>query len=246
MTMSWKKRLLIAVLVLLGIYLLTGTTVALRRAFLAPPQAAALKYLQALRDRDAAAIYLYSDMLGPHLAGMMDKSDLSEEQRQNLWAKDFARWKMEYDRGSEAEDALRRERALLPPSVQIVATQAEDYKAEVHDGISLSLASYNDVPGMIHHRYFQLVFGAESEAPLVSVLENIHTGPQRRIKSVVVRVEVQRRPDVGWFRSVLAEWDWLEEIGFLFPRVTAPPEDPSDFWMAGLSFDVDKLTLETY
>lgn len=244
--MKWQKLLLILGLVLLGIYLLAGTAVTLRRAFLIPPQAAALDYLEALRDRDAAAIYLYSDMLGPHLAGMMDKSDLTTEQRKHLWAKDFARWKMEFDRGSEAEDALRRERTLLPPSVQIVSTEVDDYKAEVHDGVDLNLASYNDVPGLIHHRYFQLIFKPDSEAPPVSALGNIQTGHQRRIKSVVVRVEVHRRPDAGWFRSALVEWDWLDEIGFLFPRVTGPPEDPSKLWMAGLSFDVDKLTLETY
>ncbi len=244
--MSWKKRLSVLGLVLLGIYLLAGTAVTLRRAFLIPPQSAASKYLEALRGRDAAAIYLYSDMLGPHLAGMMDKSDLTEEQRKHLWAKDFARWKMEYDRGAEAEDALRRERALLTPSVRILPAEVDDYKAEVHDGIDLNLVSYNDVPGMIHHRYFRLSFDEDSKAPQVSVLGNVQSGSQRRIKSVVVRVEVRRRPDVGWFRSVLAEWDWLEEIGFLFPRIIGPPADPSKLWMASLSFDVDKLTLETY
>lgn len=244
--MSWKKRLLILGLVLLGIYLLAGTAVTLRRAFLASPQVAAGQYLQALRDRDAAGIYLYSDMLGPHLADMMGKSGLTEEQRKNLWAKDFARWKMEYQTGSEAEDALRRERTLIRPSVQIAATEVADYKAELRDGSDLNLATYNQVPGTIHHQYFQLIYKSASEAPPVSVLDNIQTGRQRRIKSVVVRVEVRRRPDVGWFRSALVEWDWMEEVGFLFPRVAGPPDDPSELWMTRLSFDVDKLTLETF
>ena len=244
--MSWKKRLVILGLVLLGIYLLAGTAVTLRRAFLASPQKAAGQYLQALRDRDAAGIYLYSDMLGPHLGDMMGKSGLTEEQRKNLWAKDFARWKMEFERGSKAEDALRRERDLLRPSVQIVPTEVADYKSEEHDGLDLNLATYHDVPGVIHHQYFQLIFKSASEAPTVSVLGNVKTGHQRRIKSVVVRVEVTRRRDVGLFRSSLLKWDWMEEAGFLFPRVLGPPDDPSELWMTRLSFDVDKLTLETF
>jgi hypothetical protein len=244
--MSWKKRLLLLGLVLLMIYLLAGAAITLRRSYLASPHDAALNYLKALRDRDAPAIYMYSDMLGPHLADMMEKSDLNQEQRKNLWAKDFARWKMEYDRGSEAEDALRRERKLLAPSVQIVPTEVNDYKAEEHDGVDMNLATYHDVPGVVHHRYFQLIFNSASEAPPVSVLGNVQTGRQRRIKSVVVRVEVRRRPDVGWLRSMLVEWDWMEETCFLFPRLLEPPDDPSELWMTSLSFNVDKLTLETY
>jgi hypothetical protein len=244
--MSWKKRLLILGLVLLGLYLLAGFAITLRRTYLASPQEAALNYLTALRDRDAPGIYLYSDMLGPHLADMMDKSDLTQEQRKNLWAKDFARWKMEYDRGSAAEDALRRERKLLLPSVQIVSTEVSDYKAEEHDGVELNLATYHDVPGVVYHRYFQLIFPSAAQAPPVSLLGNVQTGRQRRIKSVVVRVEVRRRLDVGWFRSTLVEWDWMEEAGFLFPRIADPPDDPSELWMTRLSFNVDKLTLETF
>jgi len=244
--MKWKKRLLIAGLVILGLYLLVGAAVTLRRSYLASPQEAALNYLKALRDRDAPTIYLYSDMLGPHLADMMEKSELTQEQRKNLWAKDFARWKMEFDRGSEAEDALRRERQLMTPEVQIVSTEVADYKAEEHDGAELNLATYNDVPGIVRHRYFQLIFPADSQAPPVSILGNVTTGRQRRIKSVVVRVEVRRRPDVGWLRSTLVEWDWMEAAGFLFPRIIASPEDPSELWMTSLSFDVDKLTLETF
>jgi hypothetical protein len=243
---NWKKRLLILGLTLAGIYLLAGTALTLRRSFLASPREAAFRYLKALRDRDASGIYLYSDMLGPHLADMMEKSDLTEEQRKNLWAKDFARWKMEYERGSEAQDALRRERELIRPSVQIAPTEVADYKAEVHDGADLNLASYQEVPGLIHHRYFQLIFNPASEAPPVSVLGNVQTGGQRRIKSVVVRVEVRRRPDVGWFRSALVGWDWMEKAGFLFPEILDPPDDPSELWMTSLSFDVDKLTLETF
>jgi hypothetical protein len=244
--MSWKKRLLILGLVLLGLYLLAGAAINLRWSYLASPQDAALDYLEALRDRNAPGIYLYSDMLGPHLADMMEKSDLTQEQRKNLWAKDFARWKMEYDRGSDAEDALRRERQLMLPAVQIVSTEVADYKAEEHDGVDLNLATYHDVPGIVHHRYFQLIFKSASEAPPVSILGNVQTGRQRRIKSVVVRVEVRRRPDVGWLRSMLVEWDWMEEAGILFPRVLGPPDDPSELWMTRLSFDVDKLTLETF
>jgi len=244
--MRWKKRLLIAGLVVLGLYLLAGAAVTLRRAYLASPREAALDYLKALRDRNAPAIYLYSDMLGPHLADMMDKSELTPEQRKNLWAKDFARWKMEYDRGSEARDALRRERQLMVPEVQIVSTEVADYKAEEHDGGELNLATYHDVPGIVHHCYFQLIFPSASQGPPVSVLGNVQTGQQRHIKSVVVRVEVRRRPDVGWLRSTLVEWDWMEKAGFLFPRIIAPPDDPSELWMTSLSFDVDKLTLETF
>jgi len=244
--MSWKKRLLMLGLALISIYLLVGAAITLRRAYLASSQDAAVNYLKALRDRDAPGIYLYSDMLGPHLADMMEKSDLTQEQRKNLWAKDFARWKMEYDRGSEAKDALRRERELMVPSVQIVPTEVADYKAEEHDGVDINLATYHDIPGVVHHRYFQLIFNSASQAPPVSVLGNVQTGRQRRIKSVVVRVEVRRRPDVGWLRSVLVEWDWMEKVGFLFPRVLSPPEDPSQLWMTNLSFNVDKLTLETY
>ena len=244
--MSWRKRLLILGLVLLGLYLLAGAAMNLRWSYLASPQDAALDYLEALRDRNAPGIYLYSDMLGPHLADMMEKSDLTQEQRKNLWAKDFARWKMEYDRGSDAEDALRRERRLMLPAVQIVSTEVADYKAEEHDGVDMNLATYHDVPGIVHHRYFQLIFKSASEAPPVSILGNVQTGRQRRIKSVVVRVEVRRRPDVGWLRSMLVEWDWMEAAGFLFPRVLGPPDDPSELWMTRLSFDVDKLTLETF
>jgi hypothetical protein len=244
--MGWKKPVLILAIVLAAVYLLAGTAVTLRRTTLASHEKAASQYINALRDRDLTAIYLYSNMLGPHLAGMMEKSGLSEEQRKNLWAKDFARWKWEFERGTKAKDALRRERTLMDPSVRIVPTDVGDYKAEVHDGVDLNLASYHDVPGTIYHHYFQLIFASASQAPPVSVLSNVRTGRQRRIKSVVVRVEVSRRPDVSWIRGQLVEWDWLEEIGFLFPAILDPPDDPSGLWMTNLSFDVDKLTLETF
>lgn len=241
------KRIVIAVIIVLALYLAFGTLISLRKYWFTPPELAADNYLRALQERDTAVIYLYSDMLGPRLMDMMEKSRMTDEERRQLWAKDYTRWRSEFQRGAKAMDSLRRERELITGQVQYVRVSPQEYKAEVKQGEEINLLSYVDLPGEIHHRYYRLTFPSTEQAPPVSVLDNIRTGAQRRIKSVVIRIRVRRRPDANAFASLIMEWDWLDNVSFLFPFAAwVPHQDPSDAWMAGLSFDVDKLTLETF
>jgi hypothetical protein len=111
---SRRKWIAIAGLALGLPYLALGTLVVLRSSHWADPCRAARDFLDALRKRDAVGIYLYADMLGPRLSGMMEKSNLSSDEKKNLWAKDFGRWREEFEKGSKSMDSLRLERALLP------------------------------------------------------------------------------------------------------------------------------------
>jgi hypothetical protein len=245
--MTVKKAIGVVIGLLAGLYLLLGLLVTLRIIWLCPPEQAADAYLQALKSSNTALVYMYSDLLGPRLIDMMNKSEMTEDDRKALWAKDYARWKSEYMRGSKALDSLRREREVISEHADFKRVTPESYKAEVRVDGDLNMVAYADVPGETHHLYYQLVYPAPGKAPRVSVLGNIRTGPKRRIKQMVLRVQVRRRPDVDALAALIMEASWISELEFLFPHLGLLSQaDPTDVWMVGLSFDVDKLTLETY
>ena len=245
--MSGKKWIVLTALLLGLPYLALGTLVALRVHWWADPGRAAADFLEALRKRDAVGIYLYADMLGPRLSGMMEKSKLTENEKKQLWAKDFGRWRDEFKKGSKSMDSLRAERELLSGQVHFSECYPAEYRAEVDDGQGLNLVSYRNVTGECYHRYFKLDYPSARTAPEVKLLQNIETALQRRIKSVIVRVELNRRPEVGPVESLVLDWEWLDKIAFIFPTGLFPAQDdPAQVWSAHLSFNVDKTTLETY
>jgi hypothetical protein len=243
-----NKRPLVIVLVLLGVvYCLVGALVVMRTIWWAPPQLAASAYLKAVMNRDTTGIYMYSDMLGPHLAGMMAKSKMGHDARRHMWAKDFTRWKTEFEKGSKAQDSLKRERRLLHGQVVVEPIAGGQFKAEVKRGEVIDLETYTDDPGQTHHFYYRLSYPALDGAPKVSILDNVLTGRNRHIRSVVVRVEVRRRPDVEPPQSWLLSWDWLDTISVAFPfRHLFTQASPEEVWMAMVSFAIDKMQLETY
>jgi hypothetical protein len=242
-----KTWILFFIIVLVVPYLALGTLVTLKKVWWVEPEITATAYLEAIRNREAGAIYLLSNMLGPSLSGMMAKSDMSQDQRKLLWAKDFTRWKLEFDKGSKSMDSLRRERLLICPSVQITQAQPATYKAAVRDGQNENMVSYADVIGETYHVYYQLIFKDQSSAPTVAVLDNVRTGQDRQIKSVLVRVEINLRPETDLIKSTILKWSWLDKIAFIFPTgLFNSNTDPAAIWGAQLSFDVDKLTLETF
>lgn len=245
--MSKKKLIVILVAGLGVVYLLAGAVVALRILWWIPPHHAADAYVRALQEHDLPAVYQYAELLGPRLAGLMVKSNLAPEQRQRNWAKDYARWKSEFERGAKAMDSLRRERMLFVPGAKVVRVQVEHYRAEVTRGPDRNLVGYQDVPGAVHHVYYQFIYPDAERAPRVDVLDNIRTATRRRMRSVVLRLEVQRRPDVSWLKARLLEWNWLDELRFLYPYLDVlAPSDPSTVWMVGIRYDADKMTLETF
>jgi len=243
---STRTRWLIAGIILASLYLLLATVVIWRHCLWAQPQAAANAYLRALQQRDATGIYLYSHLLGPRLAGMMAGSNLDEEQRRRLWAKDFVRWQAEFSKGNLASDPVRRERRLVAPGTRIEAVFPQEYRAEVNLDGDLYLASFHDVPGRSYHYYFRLSYPSPQVAPPVGVLQNVRTDRQRRIKSVVVHLEVQRRPEVRGPQAWLLECDWLRRLEVLVPAWLFAENDPARVWAVKMSFNVDKLTLETF
>ncbi|MBW1810099.1 MAG: hypothetical protein JRJ87_18020 [Deltaproteobacteria bacterium] len=244
---SKKTWILFIIIVLVVPYLAVGTAVILKKVWWLEPEITAMAYLEAIRNREAGAIYLLSNMLGPSLSGMMKKSDMSQDQRKLLWAKDFTRWKLEFDKGLKSMDSLRRERLLICPGIQITQAQPAVYRAAVRDGQNENMVSYINVIGETYHVYYQLIFKDRSSAPTVSLLDNVRTGPERRIRSILVRVEVSLRPEIGPIKSTILKWNWLDKIAFIFPTgLFDSCTDPAAIWGAQLSFDVDKLTLETF
>lgn len=245
--MADKKAIVKVVIWLIIVYLLAGLPVCLRTMWWAPPQEAAQAYLKAIVERDATGIYLYSDMLGPHLAGMMAKSNMADDGRRHMWAKDFARWKGEFEKGGEAQDSLKRERRLLHGQVEITPVDGREFKAEITRDKVSQLESYTDTPGETHHFYFKLTYPSAEVAPPVGILDNLNTGKQRRIRSVVIRVEVGRRPDIEPPATWMLELDWLDAIAPAFPlRHLFGPANPEEVWMGQVSFAVDKLSLDTF
>ncbi len=231
----------------IAIYLLLSVPVCLRTMWWAPPEQAAQAYINAIKQRDPTGIYLYSDMLGPHLAGMMAKSNMDDDSRRHMWAKDFARWKSEFEKGGAAQDSTKRERRLLHGQVLVERVDGKDFKAEVKNGEVTELVSYNDTPGETRHFFYRLTYPSAEVAPPVAILDNVRTGKQRRIRSVVIRVEVRRRPDVEPPATWFLGWDWLDAVAPVFPhRVLFGPAPAEQVWMAQISFAVDKLSLDTF
>ena len=245
--MSRKTLILGLALPALLAYLVLGALCVLRWFSFSDPDTTAQVYLEALRSRRLDAIYLYSESLGARLAALTEGSDLGEDQRKDLWAKDFARFTLEFDRGASALDSMRRERQLLSSQARVAPATVKDYRAEVKSGQELDLASYRDVEGEGYHRYFRISYPSADQAPPVSLLDNVQTGRDRLIRSVIVRVEVLRRPEVGWLKAQAMRWGWLDRLKPAFPFLKLlPPADPSRIWMAGVSFTIDKTTLETF
>ncbi len=245
--MSRKRTITLVLLGLLVPYLLLGGLVCLRHIWWAPPRQAAAAYLEALARRDTAGIYLYSSLLGPHLAGMMAKSDMPADARKHMWAKDYARWKKEFDKGGGARDLLQRERRLVHGQVAVAPLELEEFKAEVQHGETSDLVSYNDVAGEVHHFYYRLEYPSPGTAPPVGILDNLRSGRRRRIRSVAIRVEVSRRPDLEAPRTWLLGWSWLDDLAPAFPfRHWLPAAEPEEAWMAEISFNTDKTTLEAF
>ena len=234
--------------ILLVIYLFVGAVVTLRHALLSDPVAAGKAYVKALQDRDLPGIYLYSDMLGPRLAGMMAKSEVAENIRKQMWAKDFVRFRGEFQRGGRAMDSLRRERQLLHPEAMVSRVAVEAYAAETRDiDGEENLARFSDLPGSIYQLYFRIEYKAPGQAPLVGLLSNISSGEARRIRALVFRVEVEARPDIPSWQTFFMSLDWLEAPEVAFPfRDWFSIRSPSEVWMARVIFDVDKETLETF
>ncbi|MBW2701930.1 MAG: hypothetical protein JRF33_14030 [Deltaproteobacteria bacterium] len=246
--MRGKLILIRLFVVFLVIYLFVGAVVTLRHALRSDPLAAGKAYVRALQDRDLPGIYLYSDLLGPRLAGMMAKSDVAENTRKQMWAKDFVRFKSEFQRGGHAMDSLRRERQLLHPEAMVSPVSAGDYAAEIRDiDGEENLARFGDLPGSIYQLYFRIGYKSPDQAPPVGVLSNISTGKARRIRAVVIRVEVTTRPDIPSWQTFFMGLDWLESIEVAFPfRAWFTIRSPSEVWMAKVIFDVDKKTVETF
>lgn len=244
--LRYRSQWLLAGIIIAVLYLLMATLVIWRHCLWASPQAAAAAYLKALQHRDPVGIYLYSHMLGPRLAGMMAKSNLTEQQRRQLWAKDLVRWQGEFSKGQLANDPVRRERQLINPHTKITPVHPQDYRAEVRLDGDLYLASYPDVPGQTYHFYYRLAYPTAQAAPPVQVLQNVHTAPKRRIKSVVIHLEVQRRPEVQGWPAWLLERDWLRRLEAVVPAGLFSKNKPERVWAVKLNFNVDKLTLETF
>lgn len=246
--MSAKSRLVRLFVFLLVLYLLVGAVVTLRHALRSDPAEAAQAYVKALHERDLPGIYLYSDLLGPRLAGMMAKAGVGEDARKQMWAKDFVRFKTEFERASRAMDSLRRERQLLHPDATVTMVGGAGYQTETpHPAAADELETFGSMSGSVYHFFFKIEYPSRDEAAPVSVLSNIQTGPKRLIRSVVFRVEVEARPDIpGWQRFFMG-MDWLEPAAALFPfRAWFAVRSPSEVWMTELAFDVDGRTLETF
>ena len=245
--MSTKKVILLIVVPIIVIYSGFASIAILRFHWNTPPEHIALAYLTAIKNRDTQNIYSYSKKLRPNLENMMNKSDVSDEQRQQLLKDDFARWKQDFDKKSKKADNLHKEQLLLPPQVQIMVATPEEYKAETLVDGDVSLISYEDIPLEVYNRYIQLDYTLSSAAPTMGIFENIRKSKNKRIKSVVVRVEVRRRPDIGGFKAMIIDWDWIEDIDIIFPcKMFGREENPYHTWIADIGFEVDKISLKTF
>ncbi|RME19656.1 MAG: hypothetical protein D6806_17915 [Deltaproteobacteria bacterium] len=245
-----RKRLAWGLGVLAFVYLALAVMVTARHAVWCDPAQAADRYLEALRKKDAAGIYLFSHMLGPHLSGMMEKSNLGAEEKKLLWAKDFNRWREEFSKAGgrgHSLDPMRREAALVASASAIEQVSPGDWRSVEYDQDGEYLASFRDVCGSVHHLYYRLAYRDARSAPPVSILENVRTARSRRIKSVVVRLEVTRRPEVGGLRALLIGWCWLDRLRAIVPAgLFARSAEPHEVWAVKLSLAVDKLKLETF
>ncbi len=243
-----KNTILVRIAVIIGIiYLLLSALECTRYLWWAPPQQAADQFMKALQKDDPAGIYLFSDMLGAHLMGMMVKSNLSSDTRKQMLAKDFNQWKDEFNKGPKAHDTLARERKLINSNMNFENVSCADFKAEVSTGEIRSLESYKDVPGQTYHFCYRLSYPSARHAPRVSLLDNIRTALKRRIKSVTIRVEVSARPEVSPPRSWILGWKWLDTIAPAFPlRYLFSSAKAEEVWMARVSFQIDKTKIDTY
>jgi len=244
---SWK-RVIWRVVVPLGVlYLLLGALVVLRALWWTPPQHASDAFIRALRERDAAGIYLFSELLGPHLDAMLAEGHLSDAERRELRAKDFARFSLEFERGGKSLDSMRRERLLLGPPAEVRPEEPESYKAEVATGQTLDLVDYHDVRGEVYNRYYRVTYPTQAKSQPLGLFDNVRSEPHRPIRSALVRLEVRPRPDLSGFRKQILGWHWLDSVRWAFPFAGPVPEPAcAEVWMVGVSFDVDKLTLETF
>ncbi len=244
--MTRTKWLLLTV-PLPALYLLLGALTITRQVVWMEPDRAAQLYLEAFQARDTAKIYAWSQVLGPHLDQMLAQDNLSEEKRAELKAGDFARWQAEFEKQSPAQDSLAREKALLGPGTIFAHAQPASYKAETLADGDLYLVSFSDIDGLTYHCYFEFKYGQRHTAPAVHLFQNMKKDDARKVRSVVIRVQVSRRLDQGWGKSLLMEWNWLESVAFLYPTGWFhAEEDPGRIWTVALSLDIDLLALKTY
>jgi hypothetical protein len=229
-------------------YALLATAVCLRQAYRPAPEAAAMAFLGALQARDTASIYLYAEALGAQLDGLAKKSGMSADGRRHLQAKDYARWKAEFERGQGAlEGLMRREANLVRSEASVEPASPARYRAVVQDGEGESLESYRDVPGEVYHRYARLSYAAPQAAPPVAALDNVQTGKQRKLREVVLRLEVRPRPALGWLRALSMQLDALDGWAQLVPfRGWFKPVEPAEAWAVRLCLAVDKTSLVTF
>lgn len=243
-----SRKLLVQLAVVTGIvYLILSALICAKQAWWAPPSLAADGFIEALQEKDPTGIYLFSDMLGAHLTAMMLKSKMSADARKHMLAKDFNQWKDEFNKGTKAHDTLARERKLVNSQMSFESVPCSDFKAEISDGETRNLVSYKDVPGQAYHLCYRFTYPSAQHAPRVRLLGNIRTARNRRIKSIVIRVEVTRRPEISPPRSWILGWEWLDAIAPAFPlRYLFSNAKPEEVWMARISFQIDKTKIDTY
>ena len=235
------------ILVPIGIYMLLGVVVSLHTYWYADAQEVADGYLRGLQQRDLKTIYRTSSLAQARLSGMLTDSNVDEPKRQKLLDQDYSRWQAEFQKASKSKDMLWRERELISAQVAIKQTNPAEYQVETMQGRDGSLTSYQDLAGRSHQFYYQLSYPTKQPAPKVGILDNIPKGKNRRIRSVVIRVETTLRPDVGWTQALIMGWGWLDTLAIIYPhRHLLPTMQADQVWMAGIGLSIDKQTLTTF
>jgi hypothetical protein len=170
---------------------------------------------------------------------------LSKNDRAELQKRDYARWMHEYESRSKDPQALVGQRRLMAGNVQVSLVSVDEYKTEAQaDGDTYWVLHQND-PGQAYNLFYRLDYPSASTAPSLSALDGLRS--PRKIKSVIVRVQVSRRPDVSASRSWLLGWDFLDALAPAFPfRILFTPPLPEQVWMVRFSLAVDKLYLKEY
>lgn len=242
-----KKTIIIACGVLFVFYLLFGSFLWMRSKVYVSPILTADIYIKAIQKNDFLNMYLYSYQLKPHLEGMLLDSNLSQQKQSDLFVKDYLRWSKTLKNNQSSEDGLSTERKLINRWVKLEPVMPEDYQAEVTLEGDMYLTSYQDIRGSTYHFYYRLTYPSSKQAPSASIFNNTANKRWKRIQSVIVRIEVQKRPTVGSWDSFLLGLDWLDPLIIIYPfSKWTKPQESFEVWMAKISFDVDKKTLTTY
>jgi hypothetical protein len=247
-TMSAKKWIILAGSILLILYLGVGTLLTLRYYYSSKPKDQVVElYLEAIKQRDAETIYRCNHKLAPHLSIVLTGSSIHDQERQELYQKEYSRWLKAFTSNKKTSNSMHRERQLITPDVEFTPTDLKNYKIETGTGRDINLVSYKDIENKIYNFYYQLIYPSKNNAPKVSVLGNIKKKKSSKIKSVVMHFSVFRQQKMGLIKTTILEWEWLDDINFLFPTsYVVTPEHACHTWSVEMSLDVDKLTLETF